>query len=455
MKRFPILALVMAMLSGIAFTACDSSSESADTEVSRDCIITSATLGNLKREVQAKTTDGKDTTYVYTVTGGAYSLYIDQINYKIYNPERLPKGTRTDKLVFADNGLVNSGTLSIKSLSTGNDTIFTPTDSTDFSVPREVTVHAADGVSKRTYTIDIRVYKEDPDSLGWQQVTSNPLSDVASFVNSKALSVGGMLYVFGQRADGTTQVVETETNDAHFDSAINIEGQTNFDVRSVQHFNNAFYALANGALITSASGTNDWTSANTSMHFDALAAVVADSIYAISNGKMYASADGQNWVVSSIDTEGCLPSHNMACTTQASRTDKDGYMAILVGADANQNMMVWKHDFDATGAFSYPWMFLPQTEELGEYVCPQLNHVNLFAYDGGTILAGTTADGAMAPFYTSQDNGRTWKANELPHPTLNGVKALAVTVDRDQYIWIICSGTGVVYKGRINRLAQQ
>ena len=59
----------------------------------------------------------------------------------------------------------------------------------------------------------------------------------------------------------------------------------------------------------------------------------------------------------------------------------------------------------------------------------------------------------MAPFYTSQDNGRTWKANELPHPTLTGVKALAVTVDSEQYIWVICSGTGIVYKGRINRLA--
>lgn len=454
MKKYSILALIVAVLTSMAFTACDTSSSTSDTELSRDCVITSATLGNLKREVKVKTTTGVDTTYIYTVTGGAYSLYIDQINYKIYNPEYLPQGTRVDKLVFAENGLVNTGTLSIKSLSTGNDTIFTPTDSTDFSVPREVTVHANDGVSKRTYTIDIRVYKENPDSLVWTQVANNPLSDIASFVESKALSVGGLLYVFGQRADGTTQVVQTETANAHFDSAINIAGLSHFNVRSVQYFNEQFYALANGQLITSSTGTNDWTTVNTPQHFDALAAVVADSIYGIVGSKMYASADGQTWRLSNIDTEGHLPTQDMAFTTLSSRADKNGYMAIIVGSEAD-GMAVWKRDFDATGSFSYPWMYIPQTEELGEYACPMLSNVNLFTYDGSTILAGTATDGTMAPFYTSQDNGRTWKANELSHPTLTGVNALAVTVDRDQYIWIVCSGTGIVYKGRINRFATE
>ena len=333
MKKYSIWTLIVAVLTSMAFTACDTSTSSSEVEVSRDCVITSATLGNLKREVKAKTSAGVDTTYIYTVTGGAYSLYIDQVNYRIYNPEYLPQGTRTDKLVFAEKGMVNTGTLSIKSLSTGNDTIFTPTDSTDFSVPREVTVHANDGVSKRTYTVDIRVYKENPDSLAWTQVANNPLSDIASFVESKALSVGGALYVFGQRADGTTQVVQTETADAHFDSAINIAGLTHFNVRSVQYFKGQFYALANGQLITSATGLNDWTAVSTSQRFDALAAVVADSIYGVADGKMYASADGQTWRLSQIDTEGHLPTQNLAFTTLQSRTDKNGYMAIMVGSE--------------------------------------------------------------------------------------------------------------------------
>lgn len=450
MKKYTLLALAMTLIANIAFTSCDTSSTS-EAELSRDCIITSATLGTLKREVHAKTQEGKDTLYTYTVTGGAYNLYIDQVNYRIYNPEPLPTGTRTDKLVFASNGLVCSGTLSIKSLSTGNDTIFTPTDSTNFSVPREVTVHAMDGVSKRNYIIDIRVYDQEPDSLEWKLIDSNPLNAIASFVSSKALTVGGMLYVFGQRADGTTQVVETETTAPHFDNATNITGIQGLNVRTVQYFDNNFYALNGHQLVKSSTGCSDWTNATAQHTFDALVAVSHDSLYAVSNGKMIATADGTNWNESATDTEGCLPTQNVDWTLQQSRTNAKDNILVVVGNDGN-NTSVWRHDFDASGSFHYPWMYLPQTEELGKYACPQLSNNCLFAYNDGTILTGLKADGTMAPFYTSQDNGRTWQPNQMFHPTLSGIKTLAITVDQDQFIWLICGGSGTVYKGRINRL---
>lgn len=449
MKRYSILALVMAMMANLVFTACDSST-TGETEVSRDCIITSATLGTLKREVHTINAAGNDTVMTYTVTGGAYQLYIDQVNYRIYNPEPLPVGTRTDKLVFATNGLANTGYLTIKSLSTGNDTTFVVTDSTDFSQPREVTVHAADGVSTRTYTININVYDVEPDSLEWQHVDSNPLSAVASFVSSKALCANGMLYVFGQRADGTTQLVQTETQTPHFDDALSLSGVSNFSVRSVQYFKNDFYTLAGKQLIKSSTGT-DWNNVSVSTSFDALVAASNDSLYAVSQGQMWASADGLTWNESDVDTEGHLPTQNVACTLQQSRADKNGNMLIMVGNDGD-NVAVWKHDFDVNGNYHYPWMYLPQTEELGEYACPKLTNACLFAYDEGTVLTGLTTDGQMSPFYTSQDNGRTWKPNVITHPSLTGVRSLAVAVDNDQYIWIVCSGTGDVYKGRINRL---
>ena len=65
------------------------------------------------------------------------------------------------------------------------------------------------GERKRTYTFDIRVHRQEADSTAWQQVAANPLSDVASFVKSRALTTGNTLYVFGQRADGKVQVVQT------------------------------------------------------------------------------------------------------------------------------------------------------------------------------------------------------------------------------------------------------
>ena len=58
----------------------------------------------------------------------------------------------------------------------------------------------------------------------------------------------------------------------------------------------------------------------------------------------------------------------------------------------------------------------------------------------------------VAPLYVSRDYGRTWKADEWKKPYLTGVTAISAAVDADQYLWLVCSGTGTVYKGRINRL---
>lgn len=211
MKKNSIFSLILALAAGLTLaTACDTSSEVTESDSARDCLITSATMGTLKRQVHMVNAAGRDTTYTYTVTGAAYNLTIDQVNNRIFNEDSLPTGTRTDKLVFASSsGISSTGTLAIKSLYSGKDTLYTYTDSTDFSVNREVSVYDTYGERKRTYTFDIRVHRQEADSTAWQQVAANPLSDVASFVKSRALTTGNTLYVFGQRADGKVQVVQT------------------------------------------------------------------------------------------------------------------------------------------------------------------------------------------------------------------------------------------------------
>lgn len=96
MKKLNIFALVMVLLTGCMVTSCNSS-EDVSEELSNDCVITSATLGTLKRIVNDTTT--------YSVTGGAYHLYIDQLKSRVFNPDSLPVGTCVDKLVFASMAL--------------------------------------------------------------------------------------------------------------------------------------------------------------------------------------------------------------------------------------------------------------------------------------------------------------------------------------------------------------
>lgn len=454
MKKNSIFSLILALAAGLTLaTACDTSSEVTESDSARDCLITSATMGTLKRQVHMVNAAGRDTTYTYTVTGAAYNLTIDQVNNRIFNEDSLPTGTRTDKLVFASSkGISSTGTLAIKSLYSGKDTLYTYTDSTDFSVNREVSVYDTYGERKRTYTFDIRVHRQEADSTAWQQVAANPLSDVASFVKSRALTTGNTLYVFGQRADGKVQVVQTSVMVPDFDgSAANISA-TGFDVRSVTHFGGHFYALANGILMHSANAAEGWQTATTHHTFSAIAGCTADSIYAISNAQMWASANGTDWVPSAIDTDAQLPAdNNVASATVASRINKPAQMLVMVGIEGGK-ANVWKHDIDSVGGFFTPWYNLPQTNELGAYACPVVQQHTLFGYDTNTVLAGLSAEGVVAPFYVSRDNGRTWRTDVLTHPALTGVTSLAVTTDASNYIWLICGGTGVVYKGRINRL---
>ena len=37
-------------------------------------------------------------------------------------------------------------------------------------------------------------------------------------------------------------------------------------------------------------------------------------------------------------------------------------------------------------------------------------------------------------------------------PTQQGATSVSVAVDADHYIWVVLGGTGMVYRGRINRL---
>lgn len=450
MKKYTILALLVAMFANlIGFTSCDTTNDIVESEPSRDCIITSATLGTLRRTVATK-----DTTCQYSVTGGAYLLYIDQVNYKVYNPDSLPVGTHTEKLVFASNGIVHSGTMAIESLTSKQDTTFVPTDSTDFSVPRKVTIYAEDGQAKRTYTFDIRVHKQEGDTIEWKQLMHNPLSPLASFVVHRTIETDGTLYVFGQLADGKCQVITTDTQSPDFNNAANLT--TSFtepiDVASVQHFGDRFYALADGLLVTSSVATGEWNKVESSLHLDALVGVSGDSLYAVSNQAMLATADGQNWYVSSMEKDDELPNANLAFAVQSAANNNGVETSLFIG-EKNGEMKVWKHDVAATGGFTSSWISLPQTSELKEYACPNFKNAHLFAYDKMMVLVGINGENAVSPFYTSQDNGRTWKTGLLHQPSATGVTALSVACDENQCIWIVCSGTGDVFRGRLNRLA--
>ncbi len=447
-KIYRLLALLPALLVALALGSCADDDTESSSSATNDCLVTKVTLGSLKRTIHTTGSQGQDSTYVVSVTGSLYPMYIDQLNNLIYNTDSLPVGTNAKRVTFST--LTASGTtLSIRSLVTGTDTVFTSTDSTDFSVPRMVKAYSSDGNSARTYEMRVNVHQQEGDSVVWKQYAGSFARD---YTAARLLCVDGHLYIYGKE-EGKTYLTVTSTADPDFGNQTEVSAAGGeLDAYSVRWFGGAFHALAGGHPVVSHDGGATFADAGADMTFDGYAGQSTDSIYAVSGGDFYVSANGADWTLCSADETGNRPVANVDGVLVPSRVNTQSESVLAVGKTADGAACVWKHDIDRNGSFTYPWMYLPQTDEIDGYTCPALSGSTLFRYDSATVLAGTDAEGKVQPFYVSRDNGRTWKSGGISHPDWGVVTALGAAADADNFIWVVCGGTGQVWRGRINRL---
>lgn len=168
LKTLPLFTALIGV--GSLLSAC-TSNENETTELTNECLVTRVQLGNMTRTLRLRTTDGlRDSIIVANVPGSLYAMTIDQQTNTIYNVDSLPYNTKVSRVAFAAFSAI--GTPAIRSLVSEKDSIFTTTDSTDLSRPRLFTVYSLDGNSKRTYTLDLRVHKEQGDSATWKKLTA-------------------------------------------------------------------------------------------------------------------------------------------------------------------------------------------------------------------------------------------------------------------------------------------
>lgn len=451
MKRYSITALILALFTGIVFTACNSDDDE-NLVLSRDCIVKNIVLGNLQLPRTVKDSKGNDSTYIIDIAGINYPMSIDQINGRIYNQDSLPKGTDLTKVLFSI--LEVTGYATVKSLVTGEDTVMTNKDTLDFSMPRKVTVHASDRAFSREYTLEVRVHNEDPDSIKWHSLTSSAPSALTDFTDCRVMANGKDIYVFGQTGDGSSKVIATLNSAPSFESASDlktVDGKA-IDIRSIRRLGQTFYALSEGKIYMTGNVTQSWTpAASEKPHFDALAVCSNDSIYALEGGKMYSSADGCHWTESMADTADKWPTGNLT-STFISTTEKPGESLLLLSGNRDSEIVLWQQYTKKDSYFSYPWMFMPQTEELGHFAFPHLDLPCMVTYDDKPLLFGLTTDNHHVISYQSLDNGRTWKPFALKFPLKEAVKNITFTVDDDSFIWSVCCSTGQVFKGRHNRM---
>jgi hypothetical protein len=163
-------AMACLTLGTTLLTACFNDDTTTTAEVSTDCVVTSFGLGNLQRTLHVRTTDGKkDSSYVQNIAGINYAFTIDQERNTIYNQDSLPHGTSLSSV--KPQTFTVSGVARLVSLLNQSDTVFSTTTAVDLTKTRTLHVYGLDGVSRRNYTLEVRVHREEGDSVTWTQPT--------------------------------------------------------------------------------------------------------------------------------------------------------------------------------------------------------------------------------------------------------------------------------------------
>lgn len=481
-KFLPLIAVFFAATS--IMTSCLDNDVDQITYTS-ETSITGFSLGTLHIDRVGKDKDGKDSAYVDTLNFSDYPFTIDQINRTITNKDSLPVGTHIDKVITSIT--YDAGMLAYKPKGSDHDTIWTSTDSIDFTDPVEFKVYAYSGVEGKPYTITINVHKQEPDTISWKKFDNNPFS-AGSLSEQKAVYANEKIYIFGKKNNGNTCIEYTK--------AINVPGENglkdnptswtpienlplNIDTYSATVCAGNIYFLAgtNKQLYKLDANSNEITSVGTET-FEMLIGGndIKSELYAVKGGKSGIYKEN-TW------TEDAAPftlfptgKPFFSNTTTASYNSNITSTVALCynqGTTANDTTALVFNRMSSDNKWE---------ERIQNLPLPNLENVTMIYYDGKLYAFGGGYKGIkpFSQFYCSTDNGLCWRPvtecmafpAEVPdtenpnkeyinfpnlYDTYHGNYSCAVTpklengTSRGNFIWIVWED-GSICRGRINRL---
>ena len=453
--------------------------------------ITGFSLGTLHIDRVGKDKNGEDSAYVDTLDCSNYPFTIDQINRIITNKDSLPVGTYIDKVIT--NITYDAGVLAYKPKGSDNDTIWTSTDSIDFTEPVEFKVYAYSGVEGKPYKVTINVHQQEPDTISWKKFDNNPFSAGNLLSEQKAVYANEKVYVFGKKNDETTCIEYTKVinvsvpgekepkdNPTPWTSVPNVP--TNIDTYSATAWAGNIYFLAgtNSKQLYKLDVTTDNIVGLNTDTFEKLIGGndVKNELYAVKENKS-CKFNGTTW-----EETGANPFSNLqgnypifTNTIQASYNSKITTTIALCNSSKAANDTVLVFSYMSNEANKGEWVSRAQNLPL-----PNLENVTMIYYDGKLYAFGG-GYGEIKPFsqfYCSTDNGLCWRPvtecmafpAEVPDPekpnkeyinfpnlydTHHGNYSCAVTpklengTSRGNFIWIVWED-GSISRGRINRL---
>lgn len=474
-KFLPLIAVLFAATS--IMTSCLDNDVEQITYTS-ETSITGFSLGTLNIDRIGKDKNGLDSPYVDTLDCSNYPFTIDQINRTITNKDSLPVGTHIDKVITSIT--YDAGMLGYKPKGSDHDTIWTSTDSIDFTDPVEFKVYAYSGVEGKPYKVTINVHKQEPDTISWKKFDNS--FSAGSLSEQKAVYANGKVYVFGKNGNGTHIEYSDVANDNPSPWVpVTDNIPSNIDTYSATAWAGNIYFLAGG--------TNDKQLYKLSVTTDKIEPVGTETFEMLIGGndiksELYVVKDGESGIYKESPwTKDTDPFTQFKAgqpffsntTTASYNSDITTTIALCNNPGTTDN--------DTTAlVFNRISSDNKWEERIQNLPLPNLENVTMIYYDGKLYAFGG-GYGEIKPFsqfYCSTDNGLCWRPvtecmafpAEVPdtenpnreyinfpdlYDTHHGNYSCAVTpklengTSRGNFIWIVWED-GSICRGRINRL---
>lgn len=474
-KFLPLIAVLFAATS--IMTSCLDNDVDQITYTS-ETSITGFSLGTLHIDRVGKDKNGLDSPYVDTLDCSNYPFTIDQINRTITNKDSLPVGTYIDKVITSIT--YDAGMLAYKPKGSERDTIWTSTDSIDFTEPVEFKVYAYSGVEGKPYKVTINVHKQEPDTISWKKFDTQ-LFNAGNLSEQKAVYANGKVYVFGKNGNDTHIEYSDVANDnpsSWTPVTINI---TDVDTYSATAWAGNIYFLAGSPKAKQLYKLNVTT--------DKIEPVGTETFEMLIGGndiksELYVVKDGVSGIYKESPwTKDTDPFTQFKAgqpffsnTTTASYNSNITTTVALCynqGNTANDTTALVFNRMSSDNKWEKRMQNLP---------LPNLENITMIYYDGKLYAfgGGYKEIKPFSQFYCSTDNGLCWRPvtecmafpAEVPDPekpnkeyinfpnlydTHHGNYSCAVTPKlenetyRGNFIWIVWED-GSICRGRINRL---
>lgn len=432
-------------------------------ETSQNASITAFSISeNIETSVKTTNSKGEDTTIIVTVNGENYNFSIYQNSNNGYrqitNKDSLPVGTDISKLVV--NISADTPYIFFKN-SADKDSLWQSTDSLDFTSPKLFRVLSTASTWGPYYRISVNVHKQVPDSLQWLQVSKSFINN--TFSKQKAIYLNNRIYVIGVQGENTV-ITFTSTTSLGWDDVkvINIPG---VDYSSAMAWNGKIYILADNTLYSSSDEGATWK--ESAKEIKKLLANYNSSsenkIYGInSNNQFIESSDGENWSASnSVPDE--FPKSNISYYSYPLVFNNSLYESVVLGNNeltetGDTTIVVWNKLSNAND-------WTPYTYNNSKNYLPKLANVTMIGYNNGLYAFGGEGKKnkeVINPFsaiFTSNNYGVDWIRQTsmvmFPNEFQNYYELdnnYSCVVDENNFIWIIWSKNGGVWKGRVNKL---